>query len=147
LYDGVLIALADAGRSFHGHELVASVVANDCKFATTQPLTHRVISWDVTYLIAIDEIVSLVCLSPRQAVLLDQLRNLRLARFPLRLLDVLSIQRLIMRSLGELGVVRSELRRRGYGTLLLGSLLTVPLLLPQLSLGLLGLLLGSQASL
>src|SRR5579862_5917604 len=66
-----LIALANASRSLRWHELIASVVANDRNLATTEPITHRVIGGDATYLIAIDKIVSFISLSPRQAVLFD----------------------------------------------------------------------------
>jgi hypothetical protein len=64
-----LIALANASGSFCWHELKASVVANDRNLATTEPITHRVIGGDATYLIAIDKIVSFISLSSRQAVL------------------------------------------------------------------------------
>jgi hypothetical protein len=76
-----LIALANARRSFRWHELIASVAAHDRNLATTEPLTHRVIDGDATYLIAIDKIVSLIGLSSRQAVLFDQLLDLRVAGF------------------------------------------------------------------
>jgi hypothetical protein len=76
-----LIALANARRSFRWHELIASVAAHDRNLATTEPLTHRVIDGDATYLIAIDNIVSLIGLSSRQAVLFDQLLDLRVAGF------------------------------------------------------------------
>ena len=105
----VLIALANACRSFCRHELITSVAANDRNFTTTQPLAHRVIGRDVTYLIAIDEVVPLISLNSRQAVLFDQLRDLRLARFLVRLLDALAAQLLIARDFGQLGLLRREL--------------------------------------
>jgi hypothetical protein len=77
----VLIALANASCSFFWHELITSVAANDRNLATTEPLTHRAIGGDPTYLVAIDKIVSLISLSLRQAVLFDQLLDLRVARF------------------------------------------------------------------
>lgn len=65
LYYGVLIALTNARRSRRRHELITSGAANDRNLATPQPLTDRVICRYETYLIIIDEIVSLVRLCPR----------------------------------------------------------------------------------
>ena len=70
-YYGVLIALANASGNVRGHEFVTVVVANDRNIATTQALTHRAIRGNGTYLGAIDEVVSLVSLNSRQAVLFD----------------------------------------------------------------------------
>ena len=115
----MLIALANASRSLRGHEFITVIAANDRNLATTQPFTHRVIGGEVTYLIAIDEIVSFISLSSRQAVLFDQLRDLRVARFLIRLLSALTAQLLIARGFGGLGLLRSELSAGGLGTLVL----------------------------
>jgi hypothetical protein len=62
------IALANASCGFRWDELIASVAANDRNLATTEPLTHRAIGGDATYVIAIDKIVSFFSLNSRQAV-------------------------------------------------------------------------------
>src|ERR1700689_2878751 len=115
----VLIALANASCSFRWHELIASVAANDRNLATTEPLTHRVIGGDTTYLVAIDKIVSLISLSLRQAVLFDQLLDLRVARFLVRLFLFSAAQLLIGRGFGNLRLLRSESRAGRHGALVL----------------------------
>ena len=142
-----LIALADASCSFRWHELIASVPANDRNLATTEPFTHRAIGGDAPYLIAIDKIVSFISLSSRQAVLFDQLLDLRVARFFVRLFLLSAAQLLIASGFGELRLLRSEFRVGRHGALVLRQLLPLPLLLPQLLFGLLGLPLIGQARL
>jgi hypothetical protein len=66
-----------------------------------------VIGGDMTYLIAIDKIVSLVSLSSRQAVLFDQLLDLRVTRFLVHLFIFSEAQLLIARGFGELSLLRS----------------------------------------
>src|SRR5580658_2318882 len=124
-----LIALANASRSFRRHELIASLAANDRNLATTEPLTHRVIGGDTTYLIAIDKIVSFIRLSSRQAVLFDQLLDLHVARFFVRLFLLSAAQLLIASGFGELRLLRSEFRVGRHGALVLRYLLPLPLLL------------------
>ena len=114
-----LIALANTSCSLRWYELIAFASANDRNLATTEPLTQRVIGGDVTYLIAIDKIVSLISLSSRQAVLFDQLLDLRVARFLVRLFLFSEAQLLIARGFGELSLLRSEFRAGRHGTLVL----------------------------
>src|SRR5579862_7266496 len=114
-----LIALANASRSFRWHELIASVAANDRKLATTEPFTYRVIGGDVTYLIAIDEIVSFISVSSRQAVLFDQLLDLCMARFFVRLFLLSAAQLLIASDFVDLRLLRSEFRAGRQRTLVL----------------------------
>jgi hypothetical protein len=73
----------------------------------------------VTYLIAIAKIVSLISLSSWQAVLFDQLLDLRVARFLVRLFLFSEAQLLIARDFGELSLLRSVFRAGRHGTLVL----------------------------
>ena len=114
-----LIALTNASCSFRGHELIASVAANDRNLATTEPFTHRVIGGDATYLIAIDKIVSFISLGSRQMVLFDQLLDLRVARFFVGLFLLSAAQLLIVGCFGELRLLRSEFRLGRHGALVL----------------------------
>jgi hypothetical protein len=123
-----LIALANASCSFRWYELIASASANDRNFATTEPLTQRVIGGDVTYLIAIGKIVSLISLSSRQAVLFDQLLDLRMARFLVRLFLCSEAQLLIARGFGELSLLRSEFRAGRQSLGYENSTVTLPLM-------------------
>ena len=142
-----LIALANPSGDFRRDELIASIAAHNRDVATAQPLTHRAICGDAAYLLAIDEIVSFVSLSSRQAVLLDQLLDLRESGSFVRLVLLLTIQLLIAGRLGELRALRSEFRIGRLRALFLWEMLSLPLLLPQLPFGFLGLLFIGQASL
>ena len=139
--------VANASCSFRWHELIASVPANDRNLATPEPFTHQVIGGDATHLIAIDKVVSFISLSPRRAVLFDQLLDLRVARFFVRLLLLSAAQLLITSGFCELRLLRGEFRVGRHGALVLRQLLPLPLLLPQLPFGLLGLPLIGQARL
>lgn len=143
----VLIALANPSCDLCWHELVASIAANDRDFATAEPLTHKAIRGDAAYLVAIDKIVSFIGLRSRQAVLLDQLLDLRVAGSFVRLLLLLTAQLLIASRLGKLRPLRSELRVGRRRALFLREMLSLPLLLPQLPFGFLGLLFIDQARL
>lgn len=142
-----LIALANPSCNFCWHELIASVAAHDRDFATAEPLTYKVICGDATYLVAIDKIVSFISLRSRQAVLLDQLLDLRVAGFFVRLLLLLTAQLLIASRFGKVRPLRSEFRVGRRRALFLRELLPLPLLLPQLPLGFLGLPFIDQARL
>ena len=142
-----LIALANPSCNFCWHELVASVAAHDRDFATAEPVTHKVICRDATYLVAIDKIVSFISLRSRQAVLLDQLLDLRVAGSFVSLFLLLTVQLLIASRFGKLRPLRSEFRVGRCRALFLRELLSLPLLLPQLPFGFLGLPFIDQARL
>ncbi len=146
-FDYLTIPLANTRRGLGGHKLIGSITANDRNFAAPQAFTDGLIGRDVPQLVAVDEIVSLIGLSSRQAVLFDQLCDLRLARFLVRLLNAFTVQFLIARDFGELSLLRRELSAGGRGTFVLRQLLPFPLLLPHLPFGFLGLLLIGQARL
>ena len=144
---GALIALANPSCNFCWHELIASGAAHDRDFATAEPLTHQAICGDAAYLFAIDEIVSLIRLRSRQAVLLDQLLNLRMAGSLVRLFLLLTVQLLIASGFGKLRPLRSEFRVGQRRALFLRELLSLSLLFLQLPFGFLGLLFIDQARL
>jgi hypothetical protein len=143
----LLVALANPSCNFCRHELIPSVAAHDRDFTTAEPLTHEVICRDAAYPVAIDKIVSFISLRSRQAVLLDQLLDLRVAGFFVRLFLLLTAQLLITSRLGKLGPLRSELRVGWRRALFLRELLSVPLPLAQLPFGFLGLPFIDQARL
>ena len=77
----------------------------------------------------------------------DQLLDLREAGFFVRLFLLLAIQLLIAGRFGKPRALRSEFRVGRRRALFLRQMLSLPLLLPQLPLGFLGLLFIDQASL
>jgi hypothetical protein len=105
-----LIALANTSCNFCWYELIASVAAHDRDFATAQPLTHQAICGDAAYLLAIDKIVPLISLGAWQAILLDQLLDLREAGSFVRLFLLVTVQLLIAGRFGKLRPLRSEFR-------------------------------------
>lgn len=142
-----LIALANPNGNFRWHQLIAAIAAHDRDFAAADPPTHKVVCRDSAYFVAVDEIVSLICLSSGQAVLLDELLDLRLTGFLIRLLLPLPVQLLVAIRFGELRPLRSQLsigRRRAP---FFRELLSSTLLLPHLPFGFLGLLFIDQARL
>ncbi|HEV7139250.1 MAG TPA: hypothetical protein VGN43_21650 [Steroidobacteraceae bacterium] len=146
-YDGVLIALANPSCNRRWHELIASAAAHDRDFATAEALTRQAICRDAAYPVAVEKIVSLIGLRSRQAVLFDQLLDLRVAGSFVRLFLLLAAQLLIARGLGKLRPLRSELRVGRRRALFLRQLLSLSLLLLQLPFGFPGLLLIDQARL
>jgi hypothetical protein len=78
---------------------------------------------------------------------LDQLLDLRVAGSLVRLFLLLTAQLLIASRFGKLRTLRSEFRLGRRGALCLRELLSLPLLLPQLPFGFLGLLFIDQARL
>ncbi len=143
----VPIALANPSCNLCWHELIASVATHDRDFATAEPLTHKVICGDATYLIAIDKIVSFLSPRSRQAVLLDQLLDLRMAGSFVRPFLMLTAQLLVASRFGKLRPLRSKFRVGRRRALFLRELLSLPLLLPQLPFGFLGLPFIDQARL
>lgn len=142
-----LIALANPSCNCCWHELIASAAAHDRDFATDEPLTHKMICGDATYLIAIDKIVSFISLWARQAVLLDELLDLRVAGSFVRLFLLSTAQLLIASGFGKLRPLRSELRVGGRRALFFRELLSLSLLLLQLPFAFLGLSFIDQARL
>ena len=142
-----LIALANPSCNCRWHELIASVAAHDRDFATAELLPHKATCGDAAYLVAIDKIVSLIGLRPRQAVLLDQLLDLRVAGPFVRLFLLLAAQLLIASGFGKLRPLRSEFRAGRRRAPFLRELLSLSLLFLQLPFGFLGLLFIDQSRL
>jgi hypothetical protein len=136
----VLVALPDALDRRLGDRCVVALVSNDHYLAVDELFAHLGRNRQPRQARSIGEIEVLIALDGRQTVLLDQLLDLRPARFRGRLLLLPAIELLIARILGGL--------RLGGGELFRGNLLRLVARPWPLPLGRrFGLLFGAQTRL
>jgi len=108
------VALSNPNGRRRRYELIAVAAPDDRNLATTKSLTHRAVRGNAAYLVAIDDkIVKLVSLRSRQAVLFDQLLDLRPTRLFVCLVLLPAAQLPIAGAFGELRLLCGEFRLGG----------------------------------
>jgi hypothetical protein len=145
---GARIALADLFRDRRWHQFVTALAAHQHHLAARDPLAQRGIGPDAPHLAAVDEVVGVLDVRPRDAVGADQFADLGVQRLALGLFLLLAIELLVPGSLGFGLFARGGFLGRRPVALVPGLvLLGLELLALLLSLGLLDLLLVHEPGL